>query len=861
MATRFYLPSTGAAAISPAYNASWEDTSIATRLAAVTAKIASAMTTVDFVDADETDKDILFRQYVSDILPAGQTITGSQALKFQIRGIHANLLNNMYTALGIRVIADSGTFVKTIVSVTRDDSELPTSLGNRQFTATSLPSNYTTKAGDRLVIEIGASGNPDPTGTHSSSLRIGDADANDLPEDNAATDDYNPWVELTDTLAFGVGWVAPPQRPPAVLGMDQRRPFGPGRFRTPVGTTTLPVAHVIALIPAESGRLDLTIYNTAGATVQGTGPVTVLSAEISEKLNEVRTFSCRVPAGEVNSVELVVARMVRLSREGDGVIFTGYIETLEYSDQGDAPVINVTGVGLEIELVEVNVYYGLNLTGTTSAKVTQLLALVTGTTWTASVEGGIYAVADYRIDGMSVWAALVELAQKAGGYIRLTTTTRQVELAAANASSGLLLTNVEGQVPASLGANIGLITALRGYREDASAIVNRVVPFGASSLVSVADLRLSTRSSPYTIQSLIPQKPQLLVSEGAGPLTAASKTFSFGSVSGRNLFFIAIITFHNGWGSSYVSNITLNGVWLTGWVSTDTGVYMGQHILTIWAPDAGATMGIPEGKNLTLVLNMDSGSPVFDIWGGIFSDVDPAEPVEASAVYGTGTGTAVASGAQSAAVTDYILGVSQRNGANISSRGSGETALYSNGTIDVITMPGAASVEATWTLSASADWIARAFVIHPAPNYYIEDATSVAAHRRRTAIWQAKDLHLSDPIASANALYDAAATCLQRAKDPLIHYGETEPLGLGAATWALGNTIRLMYRRVTTSIFGTVVKWPDVDANAILLEQTQAFGEDGVRRWKMRLASAIKQPPTLLGLMSKVDELARLPAL
>ena len=59
MATRFYLPSTGAAAISPNPDAAWEDVSILARLAAVTTKIASAMTTVSFLDNDASNKDIL----------------------------------------------------------------------------------------------------------------------------------------------------------------------------------------------------------------------------------------------------------------------------------------------------------------------------------------------------------------------------------------------------------------------------------------------------------------------------------------------------------------------------------------------------------------------------------------------------------------------------------------------------------------------------------------------------------------------------------------------------------------------------------------------------------------------------------
>ena len=177
--------------------------------------------------------------------------------------------------------------------------------------------------------------------------------------------------------------------------------------------------------------------------------------------------------------------------------------------------------------------------------------------------------------------------------------------------------------------------------------------------------------------------------------------------------------------------------------------------------------------------------------------------------------------------------------------------------------PAVGNVTADWTLSSSEVWKIMMVRIPAITNYYLQDATSVTSYRRRTSIWQAKDVHLGpEEIASANALYDAAATYLARAKDPLIHYGETEPFGLDAPpTWRIGDTIALQYRGMATDRFGDLVKWLDVDANAIVLGQQQAFGVDGVRQWKLSLASAIKQPRSFVDTMSQVDQLARLPAL
>ncbi len=207
MATRLYLPATAApTAINPTPDAAWEDTSILARAVCRTTKINDTLATVSFTDATNTDKDILFRQYVSLELLAGQTITGSQALKFQVRAQERVAGNNMFAAFGIRVIASDGSTVrKTVLAVNRDGVEINNSaLTNRASTATSAATNYTTLAGDRLVIEIGTGGDPANTGgaDHDTDLRLGDSSGSDLPENDTATTDDNPWVELADTLTF-----------------------------------------------------------------------------------------------------------------------------------------------------------------------------------------------------------------------------------------------------------------------------------------------------------------------------------------------------------------------------------------------------------------------------------------------------------------------------------------------------------------------------------------------------------------------------------------------------------------------------------------------------------------------------------
>ena len=207
MATRFYLPSSGSAAISPAYAGDWESTAIAARLPMATTKAGSAMTDVSVSgDTNLSNQDHLFRQYVS--APIGAQTLGAQAIRFQIRASETAGGNNLFTALTIRVFAPDATTVRgTVLALTVDDTEVSNgSLINRALTATS--SSVTAQDGDYLVAEIGLSGDP-LSGGHNGSMRIGDAAASDLAQDDSSTSDNNPWIEFANTITFSSGAVTP----------------------------------------------------------------------------------------------------------------------------------------------------------------------------------------------------------------------------------------------------------------------------------------------------------------------------------------------------------------------------------------------------------------------------------------------------------------------------------------------------------------------------------------------------------------------------------------------------------------------------------------------------------------------------
>ena len=200
MATRFYLRHTADTTnITPTPDAAWGETSSLVRAYTNTTKSSDTITTVSNTSLDRSDHNLLLRQYITTPLNAGQVITGSQNIQFVIRASETNNRNNLYTAIGIRVINGS-TVQKTILNVTRDNIELATTLTNRNFTATSNSGNYTTVAGDQIVIEIGYGGNPEGQDTPDASMSFGDSSATDLVANDTGTLANNPWVEFSDTF-------------------------------------------------------------------------------------------------------------------------------------------------------------------------------------------------------------------------------------------------------------------------------------------------------------------------------------------------------------------------------------------------------------------------------------------------------------------------------------------------------------------------------------------------------------------------------------------------------------------------------------------------------------------------------------
>ena len=196
--TRFYLPNTGAAEISPAFTleSSWTATTNADRITMVRSRISSTMATkAQAAPGTAGGQKWLFRQYVSKPLAAGDVFG---ALFGQIRGLESAANDNIDAiSLKVLVVKADATLRGTLLALANYGTvaELATSLRNKIIANGDGLTKVTALDGDRIVAEIGLTNTANGTSV-SGSLSFGDDSATDLAEDEAATAANNPWLEF-----------------------------------------------------------------------------------------------------------------------------------------------------------------------------------------------------------------------------------------------------------------------------------------------------------------------------------------------------------------------------------------------------------------------------------------------------------------------------------------------------------------------------------------------------------------------------------------------------------------------------------------------------------------------------------------
>ena len=222
---RLYLPSSGSAAIFPVFTSGWEYTTGADRIAATAVK-GSTPQKVRYVTlgTTATNYDVLVRQYIYP-LPAGVVFATTDTVKGQLRADESTAAADARAQMVIRVMTAASVVQATLLSfdtgVLSSEFSTSDSFQNRKFPrggAVNLQANYTTVAGDYLVMEYGfrkhaTSGATIGMGFGVTAASAGAGQA--LLEDEADVANHGyPWIEFSTDLtgsnpALAVDWTPP----------------------------------------------------------------------------------------------------------------------------------------------------------------------------------------------------------------------------------------------------------------------------------------------------------------------------------------------------------------------------------------------------------------------------------------------------------------------------------------------------------------------------------------------------------------------------------------------------------------------------------------------------------------------------
>jgi hypothetical protein len=199
--TRYYLPSSGSAPVSPPYHSLWNKTDEADRVYMPCSRLISNVT--DMADKTitvpiTTTQFILARQFVSDPIPPQRfyspTITGV------VRVLESDDLLNAFLWVGAYVVSQDGQTLRQAFWNTGTyvngpiDTEFVTSVSTRILN-NLITATFISQQGDRVVVEYGVRVTA-PSVSGSVTFRFGSSVSSDFGLGSGQTTDLRPWISF-----------------------------------------------------------------------------------------------------------------------------------------------------------------------------------------------------------------------------------------------------------------------------------------------------------------------------------------------------------------------------------------------------------------------------------------------------------------------------------------------------------------------------------------------------------------------------------------------------------------------------------------------------------------------------------------
>jgi len=189
-----------------AFDANWERSNGAVRVPCAITKSNTALTNTTLTWGGTTTVQWVWYQFQSPLMAAGYSWTTSDTVSMVIRGYENNAQCDDHLAYSIRVVSADGTTVRGTVGLyhaTSTELVVTTPTTRIHDARNGGASNFTSYAGDRIIVEIGLHG-VTPSTSYTQTLRVGDPTAtSDFALTAGLTTDLCPWVQLSRDVVFG----------------------------------------------------------------------------------------------------------------------------------------------------------------------------------------------------------------------------------------------------------------------------------------------------------------------------------------------------------------------------------------------------------------------------------------------------------------------------------------------------------------------------------------------------------------------------------------------------------------------------------------------------------------------------------
>lgn len=249
-------------------------------------------------------------------------------------------------------------------------------------------------------------------------------------------------------------------------------------------------------------RIWVDVHNAAGDRL-GKGPIyNVEQASVTRSLDEAGSISITVPGTDERALELLTnKRRIRVFVETGGTIREvgrGIVENLRASNSSSGWQLSASGPDEIIELKDKSALLARIYNNEAVATVLSELAALAGWTIDTDISDSIYI----RLDGENILKAVQAITEQQGLHLRLGDTARTLEIGAFGDDSGLRAIQVE-RYTGDLESNtdIMLIDRLQ-ISEESRDLCNWLIPVGGGEGEAMLTLEHSTRTSPYTIQTM-----------------------------------------------------------------------------------------------------------------------------------------------------------------------------------------------------------------------------------------------------------------------------------------------------------------------------------------------------------------------